>query len=373
MILCANPKAQYLASKHNIDAAVARVLGSGWYVLGEEVKQFEIEFASYVGVEHGVGVANGTDAITLSLRACGIGPGDEVITVSHTAVATVAGIEATGARAVLIDIDPHSFGLDPGQLASALSSKTRAIVPVHLYGHPVDMAAVMDVAREHGLRVIEDCAQAHGACYQGERVGSIGDIGCFSFYPTKNLGAIGDGGMAVTDDAQLAQRIRLLREYGWAERYVSHETGYNSRLDELQAAILRAKLSNLDHDNTARRRIAGMYTGALSAAGGAIPHVRQGCDHVFHLFVVRSPQRDRDIERLRDRGVAAGIHYAVPVHLQPAYKGRVRVAGELKHTERVAREVLSLPMYPELTPVEIDIVIRETVSCLTPWEPADLE
>ena len=350
MILCSNPKAQYLAHKKQIDTAVQRVLDSGWYILGEEVKQFEAEFASYTGAGHALGVGNGTEAIHLALAACGIGQGDEVITVSHTAVATVAAIELTGATPVLVDIDPRYFTLDVSLVEKAITPRTRAIVPVHIYGQPVDMDAVMAIARRHGLRVIEDCAQAHGATWQGKRVGSIGDLGCFSFYPTKNLGALGDGGMVVTGDQELAAKARLLREYGWAERFISHFPGWNSRLDEIQAAVLRVKLPFLDADNQARREIAAIY-GEL-AGDLDLPAVRPGVEHVFHLYVTRSTRRDELLKHLREKGIGAAVHYPAPVHLQPAYRGRLPGGNALPETERAAREILSLPIYPELTDTE---------------------
>lgn len=351
MIPCANPTAQYLASKAEIDAVVARVLERGWYVLGDEVKAFEAEFAAYVGVSHGVGVGSGTDAIVLALRALGVGPGDEVVTVGHTAVATVAAIEMTGAAAVLVDIDPVTYSMDPSKLEAILSPRTKAIVAVHLYGHPADLEGIIAIANAKGIPVVEDCAQAHGALYANKRVGSMGRIACFSFYPTKNLGAIGDGGMVVTSDADLATRVRELREYGWRERYVSAIAGINSRLDELQAAILRVKLRRLDADNDARRAHAERYTHALSDPRLgllSVPSERPGVRHVFHLYVVRSSARDELQRKLKAAGVAAAIHYPVPIHLQPAYLGRLRGADRLPETERAALEVLSLPMYPEL-------------------------
>jgi dTDP-4-amino-4,6-dideoxygalactose transaminase len=348
MILCARPHAQYLARREQIDAAIRSVLDSGWYILGEEVKRFEAEFASFVGVSFGVGVANGTEALVLALKACGIGPGDEVITVSHTAVATVAAIEQTGATPVLVDIEPNFYTLDPGKTEVALSPRTRAIVPVHLYGQPADLDAILSLAREHDLRVIEDCAQAHGAFYKGKRVGSLGDLGCFSFFPTKNLGALGDGGMVVTSDDRLERRVRSLREYGWEERFVSHVPGINSRLDEIQAAILRVKLPHLDADNDARKRIAALYESGLKGTALRLPSTRPETTHVYHQFVVRSPHRDQLLAHLRNEGIGAVIHYPMAVHQQPAYRGnRVRTT-ELTRTEEIVEEILSLPIYPEL-------------------------
>lgn len=357
MILCSNPLAQYQAHKAEIDAAILRVLDKGWYILGEETRSFEAEFATYIGVAHGIGVGSGTEALHIALAACGIGPGDEVITVSHTAVATVAAIELAGGTPVLVDIEPDYFTLDPGKLESAIGPRTKAIIPVHLYGQPADLTPILEIARRHGVRVIEDCAQAHGAMYGERRVGAWGDIACFSFYPTKNLGALGDGGMVVTNDAALAERARLLREYGWAERYVSRIPGLNSRLDEVQAAVLRVKLRYLDADNAARARRAQDYDQALRGIQVITPKRRPDATHVYHLYVICCAERDELQTWLKARGVGALIHYPVPIHLQPAYKGRLRGADALLETERAAREVLSLPMYPELAADEAAQVI----------------
>jgi dTDP-4-amino-4,6-dideoxygalactose transaminase len=357
MIWCSYPRAQYLAHQTEIDEAMQRVLERGQYILGQEVKAFEAEFAAYLGVGQAWGVGSGTEALHLALAACGVGPGDEVITVAHTAVATVSAIELLGAAPVLVDIDPATFTLDPGQLLRVISAKTKAIVPVHLYGQPADLAPILEVARRHGLRVIEDCAQAHGALYEGKRVGAWGDIACFSFYPTKNLGAIGDGGAVVTSDPALGERVRLLREYGWAERYVSHIPGWNSRLDELQAAILRVKLRYLDADNAARARLAARYAAGLAGLAVTLPVTGHNRTHVYHLYVIRSPHRAELQAFLREQAVGALVHYPVPVHRQPAYQGRLRGGERLPETESAAREVLSLPMYPELTEAEMMIVI----------------
>jgi dTDP-4-amino-4,6-dideoxygalactose transaminase len=358
MIQCADPRANYLAHRVEIDAAIARVLESGRYILGPEVAAFESEFASFVGVPYGVGVASGTDALVIAIKACGIGAGDEVITVAHTAVATVAAIELAGATPVLVDIEPAYFGIDPATLEAAISARTKAIVAVHLYGHPADLASVIAVARAHSLRVIEDCAQAHGARYGDRIVGSLGDIAAFSFYPTKNLGAIGDGGLVATADASLADRARQLREYGWAERYVSRTTGMNSRLDELQAAVLRVKLRYLSADNDARRRLASRYAELLRDRDITLPQERPGSTHVYHLYVARSRERDALIGHLERNEVRALVHYPVPVHLQPAYRGRLRGADRLPHTEAAAQEVLSLPLYPELAIRDVERVAQ---------------
>ncbi len=357
MILCSNPQAQYQAHKGEIDAAIARVLDKGWYILGDEVKAFEAEFAAYIGALYGIGVGSGTEALHLALAACGIGPGDEVITVSHTAVAAVAAIELVGATPVLVDIESQHYTLDPRHLEGAVTPRTKAVIPVHLYGQPADLEPILETARAHGLRVIEDCAQAHGALYHDKRVGAWGDMACFSFYPTKNLGALGDGGMVVTNDPELARQARLLREYGWVERHVSHIRGWNSRLDEVQAVALRVKLGYLDADNAARARLAACYDEGLAGAGVSTPQCRPKSTHVYHLYVVRSARRDKLQSFLKSQGIGALVHYPVPVHLQPAYQGRLRGSDCVPETERAAREVLSLPMYPELDKPAVQMVI----------------
>jgi dTDP-4-amino-4,6-dideoxygalactose transaminase len=358
----ANPRAQYLSHRAEIDQALARVLAGGRYILGDETGAFEAEFAAYLGVAHAVGVGSGTEALHLALRAVGVGPGDEVITVAHTAVATVAAIELCGAIPVLVDIEPDYYTLDPAGLAAALSPRTRAIVPVHLYGLPAALDDILAFARRYSLRVIEDCAQAHGARYQGRRVGAWGDLACFSFYPTKNLGALGDGGLVATDDPALAERVRLLREYGWAERYVSHLAGWNSRLDELQAAVLRVKLRTLDAGNAARAALAALYDAGLAGSSLILPAPRPHADHVYHLYVVRFSHRDRLQAHLRAHGVGSLVHYPVPVHQQPAYQGRLPGGAALPITEQAAREVLSLPIYPELSPADVETVIAAVLS-----------
>ena len=349
-------KAAYWRLQTEIDAATARVMSSGWYILGPEVAAFESEFAAYLGVEQAVGVASGTDAVLLALRALGIGPGDEVITVAHTAVATVAAIELAGATPRLVDIDAATYTLNPAQLAAAITSRTRAVVPVHLYGAPADMDAVLAVAHAHGLLIVEDCAQAHGARYRGRMVGALGDAAAFSFYPTKNLGALGDGGAVATNRPEVAERLRLLRQYGWRERYVSDVTGYNSRLDELQAAILRVRLRHLDAENTARRRLAARYDAALAGLPITLPTARADDRAVYHLYVIRTAARDALAAHLRARGIGTGVHYPVPVHRQPAYAHLGCGPGSLPATEAAAAEVLSLPMYPDLLPTAVDTI-----------------
>jgi dTDP-4-amino-4,6-dideoxygalactose transaminase len=360
-----DPRAGYLERKEAIDAAIARVLASGQYILGSEVEAFEAEFAAWLGVGHAVGVGSGTDALELALRACGIGPGDLVFTVSHTAVATVAAIERAGAVPVLVDIEPGGFTMDPGALEAALqrSPKGRpaAILPVHLYGEAADLGPIINLARRHGMRVIEDCAQSHGAVYRGRATGSIGDIACFSFYPTKNLGALGDAGMTATDDTDLAVALREIREYGWRDRYVSARIGINTRLDPLQAGVLRARLPHLADDNARRQAIADRYDGGLAGLPLDPPRRRGECTHVFHQYVVRTPKRDRLREHLRAARIGTGIHYPVPVHLQPAYEGRLaEFPAGLPQTSRAMHEILSLPIYPQLGLDAADRVVAET-------------
>lgn len=361
-ILQANPLANYLAHRDEIDAAIARALSSGYYILGKEVAAFEQEFARYIGVRYGVGVGNGTEALHLAMRACKIGSGDEVITVSHTAVATVAAVELCGAELVLVDIDPQTFTMDAGQIEGAITSRTRVILPVHLYGHPADMPAIMAIARRRGLYVIEDCAQSHGAIYQGRMTGTWGDIAAFSFYPTKNLGAIGDGGMIVTDNMGLAERARMLREYGWRQRNVSEIPGLNSRLDELQAAILRVKLRYLDEENRRRQALAKAYGELLAGTSLRLPECAPDASHVYHQYVVRSGRRDSLRESLQEKGVGTLIHYPLPVHRQPAYQGRLRCAGSMVNSELAAKEILSLPVYPELSEGQLRYIAGVIVS-----------
>lgn len=345
---------QYQALAPDVDAAIAGVLQRGRFILGDEVTAFEREFAAYCGVSHAVGVGSGTEALHLALVACGVGAGDEVITVSHTAVATVAAIELTGARPVLVDVDPARFTLDPVHLEAALTPRTKAIIPVHLYGCPADLAPILETARQRQLWVIEDCAQAHGARYRGRPVGSWGHIAAFSFYPTKNLGAYGDGGAIVTADAALAEQASLLREYGWAERYVSHIKGWNSRLDEIQAAILRVKLRHLEAWNARRRDLARLYAAELAGlADVLLPFEPEDTQHVYHLYVIRTPHRDALRAFLHERGIGTLMHYPVPVHRQPAYAD---LSCSLPVTEQLTAEIVSLPMYPELSEDDVHVV-----------------
>ena len=358
----ADPRSNYIAHRREILEAVERTLDSGYYILGPEVQAFEREFADYNGAGHCAGVASGTDALQVALRAMGVGPGDSVVTVSHTAVATVAAIEMTGARAVLVDIDERSYTMSPESLEAAIEGlagehRFKAVIPVHLYGQPAQMAAIAAIAERQGLGVLEDCAQAHGAAIDGRKAGVFGRAAAFSFYPTKNLGAIGDGGAILTNEEALAERVRHLREYGWRERYVSSDAGVNSRLDELQAAILRVKLRHLDEENERRRAIAALYDEALAASPYVLPLETGGTRHVYHQYVIRSPERDGLRRYLSERGVNSLIHYPFAVHEQPAYQGLVALApGGLPVTERTCREILSLPMHPHLTNAQVEEV-----------------
>lgn len=347
-IFCSYPPSQFLSYKDDILKAIERVCEKGPYILGPEVAAFEKEFADYHGVRHCVGVGSGTDALALTLKAFDVGPGDEVITVSHTALATVAAIVIAGATPVLVDIDDH-YTMDVSKIKSAITPKTKAIIPVHIYGQSCDMDPILAIARQHNLIVIEDCAQAHGATYKGKKVGTMGDAGCFSFYPTKNLGAIGDGGGLITNHTSRAERLKRLRQYGWNDERVAHEVGVVSRLDELQAAILRVKLRYLDVDNAKRRAIAHAYDRWLKGSSVATPTVAEERQHVYHLYVIRSSKRDEWKAKLASSQVDAGIHYAHPAHTHPGYKDKIRLPKEgLPVTERMSREILSLPIYPEL-------------------------
>ncbi len=359
--------AAYQAYKAELDEAAQRVMESGWYILGKEVRDFEQDFAAYTETGYCVGVNSGTDALLLALRALQIGPGDEVITVAHTAVATVAAIVLAGATPVLVDVDPATYTIDPYAVAEACTARTRAIIPVHLYGHPAELETLQGIADHTDISIIEDCAQAHGALYQGQPVGSWGVAGCFSFYPTKNLGALGDGGAVVTQHEGLDTALRSQREYGWrpGERYVSHEQGMNSRLDELQAAILSAKLEHLDAENARRGEIARTYNKLLDGLDGQLitPGVAADCTHVYHLYVVRTPQRDAVLEALRAADIGAAIHYPVPIHKQPGYSDVV-IARDLTVTEALAGEILSLPMHPWLRDDQIERVAETVIAAL---------
>lgn len=363
MIPQTNPGANYRAHQTEIDDAVARVMQSGVYILGKEVSAFEKEFSSYLGAQCGVGVGSGTDALHIALRACGVGPGDRVATTPLTASATAAAIEMAGAIPMFVDVDPGTGLLDPERLERAIkdtgSQRLKAIIPVHLYGYPADMKAITALANRYGLMVIEDCAQSHGASIDLRKTGTWGHMAAFSFYPTKNLGALGDGGAVITNDRSLAKKALLLREYGWRERYVSERAGLNSRLDEMQAAILRVKLPYLDHENNRRRDVAELYSHALS--GTTLETIRPTAkvQHVYHQYVVMCDRRDELLAFLKKEGVGALIHYPVPLHRQPAYRSRRPPQEEaLANSERLCGRVLSLPMFPELTNEQVSKVIQ---------------
>ncbi len=354
----ASPLAQYRAHRAPIQSAINRVLDSGTYILGAEVQLFENAFADFCGGGHAVGVGSGTDALMFALKALGIGPGDEVITVSHTAVATVAAILAVGATPVLVDVDEVYLTLDPLALDHAVTSRTKAVIAVHLYGQSADLEPIMAFARKRRLAVIEDCAQACGGRYRGARLGRIGDIGCFSFYPTKNLGAIGDGGMVLTSEPKIAERVRRLRQYGWDDTRQTHEAGLNSRLDPLQAAVLRAKLPHLDDDNARRAAIAQHYEHGFHGLPIAGPKQRPYSQHVYHLYVIVCEQRDALMSYLAERQIGCAIHYPRPVHFQPGYAERVILPrGGLPVSESLCQKVISLPIYPELSDADVDRVI----------------
>jgi dTDP-4-amino-4,6-dideoxygalactose transaminase len=349
-------KLQYLSIKDEIDDAILRVLESGHYVLGENVQAFEKEFADYCQAKHAVGVGNGLEALHLAMLAHGIGDGDEVITVANTAVATVLAISMTGAKPVFADINPQTYGMDLSDVQGRITDKTKAILPVHLFGHPVDMDPLNEIATRRGLFVIEDACQAHGTEYRGKKAGTIGNAGCFSFYPTKNLGALGDAGMVTTNDREIAEKISLLRNYGQKTRYVHLMRGLNSRLDEIQAAILRVKLRHLDDWNKRRREHAKLYTAMLQETDVVCPMEKDYAKHVYHLYVVRSRKRDQLQRYLEKRYVTTLIHYPIPVHLQKAYEDLGWKQGILPRTEQAADEILSLPIYPELTKEQIERV-----------------
>lgn len=350
-------KAQYASIKQEIDSAIQRVVSSTAFILGEEVKAFEEAFARYVGAKHAVGTSSGTSALSLALRACGVGQGDEVITTPMTFTATAEAICHVGARPVFVDIQPATFNIDPSRIEDAITPNTKALLPVHLYGNPCDMASIMDIARRHNLRVIEDAAQAHGATYRGAPVGTIGDVGCFSFYPGKNLGAYGDAGAVVTNDDEIAARVRLLRDHGRKTKYEHLEVGYGERLDALQAAILRAKLGHLEQWTALRRKWAALYSLKLSELPVRVVQPTPDSEPVYHIFAVESSERDRLLEWLNLRSIRAGVHYPIPLHLQPAYSFLGYKAGVFPVAERAAKQEISLPMYPELGESGVDEVV----------------
>jgi dTDP-4-amino-4,6-dideoxygalactose transaminase len=351
-------KSQYQSIRPLVDAAIQRVIERSTFILGPEATQFERAFAQYVGAKRAVGVASGTAALQLALLACGIGKGDEVITTALTFVATAETISHTGAKPVFVDIDPRTYNLDPNRVEAALTPRTRAIIPVHLYGQPAEMESLLDIATRHGLWLIEDAAQAHGAAYRGRRCGSIGHLACFSFYPAKNLGAYGDGGAVTGNDEDLLARVCKLRDHGRTSKYQHDELGYGERLDALQAAVLGVKLSFLDEWNEARRRHAKLYDKLLQDSAVVTPIEAPDTHHVYHLYVVRTPRRDALVTYLQAHGIEVGIHYPLPLHRQPVYLKLGYADVVLPEAERAASEVLSLPMYPELTMEQVGYVVE---------------
>jgi dTDP-4-amino-4,6-dideoxygalactose transaminase len=349
--------ATYLELKEELDAAVSRVLSSGWYLLGAEIAAFEEEFATHVGVKHCIGVGNGLDALHLALRAMNVGSGDEVIVPSNTYIATWLAVSYAGATPVPVEPDLRTYNLDPALIEAAITSRTRAILPVHLYGQPANMDPICEIAQRYGLWVLEDAAQAQGARYRGRRVGSLGHAAAWSFYPAKNLGAFGDAGAVTTNDDGLADRLRELRNYGSKVKYVNEERGFNSRLDEIQAAVLRVKLRHLDSWNDRRRRIAAQYLDLLQQTDLVLPWVETSADPVWHLFVVRSQQRDHLIRRLQEAGIGVQIHYPIPPHLQAAYRDLDRPRGSFPLAEMIHQEVLSLPIGPHLDEAQAASVV----------------
>jgi dTDP-4-amino-4,6-dideoxygalactose transaminase len=356
MISFANFDREYEEIGREVSQSIQRVLSSGWFILGEEVEKFEAEFSKYVGARFGIGVNSGSDALYLAVKALGVSNGDEVITVSHTMISTVDAISRNLAKPVLLDIEPDTYVMDASKIKAKITSRTRAIIPVHIYGHPVDMGPLMEIADEHDLHVIEDACQAHGAEYRNKKVGSIGDIGCFSFYPTKNLGAYGDGGMLVTSNGKLADKLVKMRNYGQSKKYYHDFPGVNSRLDEIQAAILRVKLLHLDEWNERRRKVARLYNDLLENTNTITPSEKEYAKHAYHLYVVRHKERDKLQQHLLKKGVKTLIHYPIPVHMQKAYTRREK----LPITEKICKEILSLPVNPWLKETEV----RSVSECL---------
>ena len=372
MIPLVDLKAQYTAICADVDAAMQRVLDDANFIMGAQVRAFESHFAEWCGAAECIGISSGTAALELALRACNVGAGDEVITVAHTFIATAEAISAVGATPIFVDIDPRTGLMDPALFARAITARTRAVMPVHLYGQPCDMDAILATARAHNLAVIEDAAQAHGARWQGARVGTLGDVACFSFYPGKNLGAYGDAGAAVTNNTEIARRIRLLRNHGRTQKYVHEVVGFGERLDTLQAAVLDAKLPHLDTWTRARQRLAARYVDAFATSGASngshpaltLPAIDARAEAVWHLFVVQVEQRDGLVDFLHRRGIEAGVHYPLPLHMQPAYAHLGIGKGALPATERFASRCVSLPLYPELSDAQQDEVIVQVLAFL---------
>mgnify|MGYP001481089491 FL=1 len=347
LMFCANPKAQYQKYKKEINKSINRVLESGNYILGNEVKLFERDFSKYIGLKYSIAVNSGTDALHIALIACGIKHNDEVLTVSNTAVATASAIVLANAKPKFVDINKENYLIDYTKIEKSITKKTKAIIPVHLYGNTVDMDKILKIAKKYKLKIIEDCAQAHGAKFKNKKVGSFGDASCFSFYPTKNLGALGDGGMILTNNLKIYTSSKLMREYGWKDRYISSIKGWNSRLDEIQAAILRVKIKYLDKDNAKRIKIAKKYIEELANLPIVLPKIQKNSLHVFHLFVIRSKQRNKLRSYLSKKKIYTNIQYPLPIHKQIFYK-KTNMNLKLKNTEKISNEILSLPIYPEL-------------------------
>ncbi len=357
MISLVDLTAQYHSIKEEIDSAVLSTLESGHFILGPQVVKFEKSIAVYLGVKHAIGLASGTDALVLALRALNIGTGDEVIIPAYTFFATAGTVMSVGAQPVFVDVDPQSYQIDVSKIKSAITPKTKAIIPVHLYGHPAEMNPILEIARGNNLKVIEDNAQGLGAEYLGKKTGSFGDIACLSFFPTKNLGAFGDAGMVVTNDPLLAERMRMLRTHGWKKKYYSEEVGYNSRLDALQAAILQAKFPHLDSWNEKRRELAQRYNEKLGSSGIVIPVEREWGKHVYHLYIVRSEKRDALQAFLKQKGIASEVYYPLPPHLATPCRKLGYKEGDFPHAEKASRETFALPLYPELSLSQQDEVV----------------
>jgi dTDP-4-amino-4,6-dideoxygalactose transaminase len=357
-------KAQYASIKNDVNVAIQGVLESCQFSLGSEVVAFEQEFAKYCNAKHAVAVNTGTSALHLSLLAANIGPGDEVITVPFTFVATAAAVQYCGARSVLVDIDPRYYNMDPERVEAAITKRTKAILPVHLYGQPADMDALREIARRHNLLLIEDACQAHGAEYKSRRAGSLGDMACFSFYPGKNLGAYGEGGMVVTESDEYARTLRMLRDWGAEKKYQHVLKGYNYRMDGIQGAVLRVKMRHIESWTEARRSHAGLYDRLLSGCGVRTPAVMRDTRHVYHIYAVRTKRRQNWMESLQAQGIHTGIHYPFPVHLLPAYSDLGYKAGDFPHAEQAANEVLSLPMFAELTSSQVEQVSAAVAKCM---------
>jgi dTDP-4-amino-4,6-dideoxygalactose transaminase len=355
-------RAQHDSIRKELFDTITQIIDTSSFIMGPAIKEFEPKFAEFCGCKHAIGVSSGTSALHLALWALGIGRGDEVITIPHTFIATTEAISLRGAKPVFVDIDAATFTMDVSKLEAAITPRTKAVIPVHLYGHPTDMDPLLEIARKHNLKVVEDCAQSHGAEYKGKRVGTMGDAGCFSFFPGKNIGAMGDAGAVTTNDDAIAAKVAKLRNHGREGKYEHEMVGYNERMDTLQAAILNVKLPHLNGWNEMRRTHAAEYGAALAGAEVELPTVARDCKHVYHLFVIRHPNRDDLQKFLKEKGIATGVHYPLPLHLQPAYADLGYKQGDFPVTEKVAKEILSLPMFPEMTSgmvSEVAAAIRE--------------